>query len=182
MKICKKFSCFFSRDIFQNLFKYGHNKNENDKKEVMRNIEDIFYSKIDNSWKIDRIKREKLIKMKKINKKYINNLEVLNCGREKQNYFKYYDLNIYDNLDEIENELDKEIMDQKEVKRKKDKRSREIRRQIQEEEERRRPIPLKRCPECKDICLFYHGKISQNKPGGSYMYLIHVYKAHKNCI
>ena len=47
----------------------------------MRNIEDIFYSKIDNSWKIDRIKREKLIKMKKINKKYINNLEVLNCGR-----------------------------------------------------------------------------------------------------
>ena len=70
----QKFGYFFSRDIFQNLFKYEHNKNENDKKEVMRNIEDIFYSKIDNSWKIDRIKREKLIKMKKINKKYINNL------------------------------------------------------------------------------------------------------------
>ena len=177
----KKFGCFFSKQFFQKIFKDKINDKRFDyeraKREIIKNIENIFYDEIENSWKIDRIKKEKLLKLKQINEKYIKNFELLRRYRnnnyyKNNTYYKYYDFSIDNDLDEEENELNDDIKNQK-------KRVNKIVREIEEEEERKRPVPLRRCSECKDKCLFCGG----NKRGGpSRMTILHVYKAHRNCI
>ena len=46
---------------------------------MIKEIEKIFYSKIEESYNIDNEKKEKLLKIRKLNQKYLNNYHLLAC-------------------------------------------------------------------------------------------------------
>lgn len=165
----KKFGCFFSEKSFIDSCSF-YNNNNNIKRENIKIIEDIFYSLLDSSWKIDRVKKEKLLKLKDINKKFLKKKDILT-----EDYFTYYKINYTDDLDEIEKDLDDEIIKRKKKKQK----EQEI---LIELEEQNRHLPLLRCSECKNTCLFCHGNIKESFPKITAMYAIHTYCAHNKCI
>ena len=83
----KKFGCFFSEKSFTKSLNLSDN-NYKIKRENIKNIEDIFYSKLDTSYKINISKRENLLRLKKINSKFIKYQDLLH-----NDYFKYYSIN-----------------------------------------------------------------------------------------
>ena len=165
----KKFGCFFTEEAFIGSL----NLHENDykiKRENIKNIEDIFYSKLDASYKIDTTKRDKLFRLKKINAKFLRNNDILH-----QDYFKYYSMNCnFCDFDKLEEDLDEEI----EQEKRKRKRWNE---QERESEEQNRKTRLKICSGCYNTCLYCHGNIKNSFPKykefrGEFIF------AHNKCI
>lgn len=124
-------------------YKHYENYNFYDK------IYDIFYSEVENNLNIRQIKRQKLIRIKKIKNKFKDNFDVLRFGEKKYDNYRQYDVSIYEDLDEIEEKLNNEIREKKEKLRKRNERLR-----IEEREERERKYlsglcKLKTCSKCK---------------------------------
>ena len=126
-------------------------------------INRIFYSKIDKSSTIYQNKKEKLKRIQDIKAKY-----------KKNNPFSYrrYDISIYEDLDEVERNLNNDI-------RKRKKEDEIIMREIREEEEREfmhSLFELKACSNCKERCYYCNCTF---KWGEKKNYGIH---AHRDCI
>ena len=65
------------------------------KKEIIEGIEKSFYSEIEKSFRIDDTKKEKLLQLKKINRKYKKNYPLLRQYHsysylKKNHFYKYY--------------------------------------------------------------------------------------------
>ena len=103
----KKFGCFFTEEAFISSLKL---LNDNViKRENIKIIEDIFYSTLDTSYKIDKTKRDKLFRLKKINAKFLKNKDILS-----KDFFTYYSMNYNScDFDELEDNLDEEIKREK---------------------------------------------------------------------
>ena len=150
----KKFGCFFTEKAFIGSLDL-HKDNNQIKRENIKNIEDIFYSKLDTSYKIDKTKRDKLFRLKKINAKFLKNNDILY-----QNYFKYYSMNYNScDFDELEDNLDEEIKQEK-------RRRQRIYEQEREYEEQNRKTRLKICSGCYNTCLYCNGNIKNSFPNG----------------
>ena len=126
----KKFGFFFSADIILKILGlyefYYTSGSEELKEKVFLNIKNIFYSKVEKSYEINKEYKANLMKIKDLNEKYNKNLG--------KNLFKYYDLNIDDDLIREENELINKI-EEEEERRQRRKEEEEERRQRREEEE-----------------------------------------------
>jgi hypothetical protein len=188
----KKFGCFFTKEIFSNIFmsRFDNSINHDDtKKTMVKNIEKYFYQQIRNRNFINPRKHLKLLMLQDINKKFLDNFYVLNKYRDnKLNYYKYYELSINNDLDKEETLLNNEIQKQdesmKKLRRQYERLCREREeeeREIEEEKERRRPAFLKTCENCRNICLFCKGKILGVAPSG-FVRPLFDYKAHGTCI
>ena len=77
----KKFGCFFTKEIFSNIFmsRFDNSINHYDtKKTMVKNIEKYFYQQIRNSNFINPRKHLKLLMLQDINKKFLYKFYVLN--------------------------------------------------------------------------------------------------------
>ena len=178
----QKFGNFFSKKVFQNIIENPSHYTDSTssrfdeaKKEIIEGIEKSFYSEIEKSFRIDDTKKEKLLQLRKINRKYKKNYPLLRqyhslSYSEKNHFYKYYEFSINKDMDKEENDLNDLIQKQRE-------RVREIEREDQEEYEGKRPVFLKICDRCRDICIFCKGK----KFVVGYR-LVYDYKAHKGCL
>ena len=165
-----KFGCFLSERNFTSLYPIEQYKYDGMKKTIIMNIEKVFYSKIDSSPYIDLSKKDKLLKLKKINQKFLENYNLL-----RKDFFKYYKTNYNNNLVRIEEDLDNEIREKEEDRK-------ERIRERREYENDNRPIPLKRCSECRDVCFVCFGSIKQAGKSKCYMYGTSTLRAHNKCL
>ena len=194
----KKFGCFFSKEIFNNILvgRYDNSiDHDNTKKKIIKNIEKDFYHQIENSYFLNKRKKEKLLKLKNINEKFLRRFYSLNKYRNnKLDYYKYYELSIKNDMDKEEEELNDEIQYSEELneskkREKEERREREREREEREreryEEERERqrerkknnkPINLKICHNCNYFCVLCKQRI----PSGLARHGI-FYKAHSSC-
>ena len=198
----KKFGFFFSEDIILEILGlyefYFSFRSEALKKKVFLNMKNIFYSKVEKSYEINKKYKANLMKIKDLNEKYNKNLG--------KNLFKYYDLNIdYDLIQE-----EKELINKIEKEKEEEEEERRQRRKEEEEEEdryygnaeddyyeRKRPqnnynnyynqnksnyaknsrlavITLHFCKDCSRFCCIFCKK---RKSGG-----ICLFQAHSRCI
>ena len=175
----KKFGLFFSENDFKQIFE-GHIYNlENLQRDITTKIENIFYSEIEKTtWGINQTKKETLLRLRKINQKYLNNYDIIR-KLHKNNYFEFYKISInhnLDNLDELERDLDYEIQTERENERRERERYKEQQNRYEENIRNNEPIKLKRCHECQNVCPLCRGKVESY--GGS----IYAYYAHYKCI
>ena len=162
----KKFGCFFSKKTFLEIYERSSFHYKIIKMDNIKSINEIFYSIITNSGNIDETKLDKLVRLCKIRKKFQKYKEIISI-----NYYRFYQTNYNEDLDEIENELDEKI------KRGKKRVEEEKRREI-EEEKGYRPIRLKRCRDCQYTCLFCHINVGPYKS----LFKNYYYHAHDKCI
>ena len=190
VKNMQRFGCFFSKKIFTNIFKNIYNDTldiQSTRKEIIKAIENIFYSKVENSSLIDEDKKWRILQIKQMNDKFLENFRLLKKIKEYENYDRFYELSINSDIVTEEENLDSKIYEQEEEIEKSERRAREReerekeeRRKRAEEKERRRPVFLKRCEKCRDVCLFCGGKVLFVGP--SHMRAVYNYKAHGTCI
>ena len=212
----EKFGCFFTENDFVQIIEahnkhYGDYNSEKLKQNIVKNIKNAFDSIIEEnpeSVSLYKLKKDKLIKMKEINDKFLKNFNIINFKAprdEKEDYFKYYKLSIFEDLDEIETELDRLIRNKKEEKREYDIR---VAKWMEEEEEREREYNHRQyiqeknerevrererkglekvhtysCKDCKKYCAFCGGNVRDinlnegNKTTGDRKIM-----AHKKCL
>ena len=119
----KKFGCFFSKKTFLEIYERSSFHYKIIKMDNIKSINEIFYSIITNSGNIDETKLDKLVRLCKIRKKFQKYKEIISIS-----YYRFYQTNYNEDLDEIENELDEKIKRGKkrveEEKRRKKKRNR----------------------------------------------------------
>ena len=188
----EKFGCYFTENDFVQIIEaynkhYEDYNSENLKKNIIKNIKSAFDSIIEEnpeSVSLYKLKKGKLIKMKEINDKLLKNFNTINFEArrdEKEDYFKYYKLSIFEDLEEIENELDRLIRNKIEQKREYDIR---VVKWMEEEEEREREynclqyiqeknerevrererkglekVHAYSCKDCKKYCAFCGGNV-----------------------
>ena len=165
-----KFGCFFSEGAFNSLYPITKKTFDVNKRTMIMEIEKVFYSKIKSSSDIDPEKKDRLLRLKKINQKFYDNMYFT-----KFDYFTYYKKNYNNNLDKMEEDLDNEIRKEIEYRREKNKQRREY-------ENEYRPIPLKRCYDCKDICFVCFGSVKLSKGYITYGHYEHTLYAHNKCL
>ena len=156
----QKFGCFFTKNFFEGLFTRKEYEIGAAKEEIIKKIEGIAYSKVDSSEEIDTKKKEKLMKLKRVNQRYLKNYYDLFRG--KRDYWYYYKLNINDIDDSIEEDLEN---DMKEIKN----RILENQRRFREKKEQNRPISLRVCGNCKNICYFCGGNVRETRRNSVYV-------------
>ena len=108
----QRFGCFISKQYFKDLLKGIIDDSINIESRriyIIRDIEKIFYSQIENSLTIDKDKKDKILQLKRINDKYIEKYRLLKKGRDHLNYFRYYLLPINKDLTYEEGELENEV-------------------------------------------------------------------------
>ena len=186
----QRFGCFFSKKFFTNIFKDTYNDTldfESARNEIIKAIENNFYSKVENSLVIDEDKKWRISQIKQMNEKYLENFRLLKQFDKKINYYRFYELSInadvtteFENLDNEIYKKEKKIEDRKRQEREREEREEEERRKRIDEKERRKPVFLKRCEKCRDVCLFCGGKVFGVGP--SHMRAVYNYKAHGTCI
>ena len=201
----KKFGCFFSKEDFNRILvgRYDNNLLEFFTKLMfISKIEKIFYPQIENSYFLNQRKKEKLLKLKNINKKFIDNLNVLyRYHNNKVDDLKYYKLSINSDMDKVEEDLNYEIKCSEEfyesIKREREREREEEERREREEEERRerereryeeererqreikknnKTIDLRICKNCYEFCVLCKRRI----PSGMARTTI-FYKCHSGC-
>ena len=139
----QKFGIFFSEIFMKDVMM----KKKNIRHRNIDEIEKIFYSKIEASDNIDNEKKEKLLKIRKLNKKYKNNYE--NLFMFKKNYYIYYKTNLNEYTDSMMDDLDYAIEKEREKIREKFRRK-----------EAAQKVPLQVCYQCSNICLICNDKMS----------------------
>ena len=165
----KKFGCFFSEKSFTKSLNLSGDDYKI-KRENIKNIEDIFYSKLDTSYKINKSKRDNLLRLKKINSKFLKYQDLLH-----NDYFKYYSINYNScDFDALEDDLNEEISRKKQERQRQQEKEREY-------EEQNRALPLLRCHDCYNTCLFCHGDMKSSF-SGNHLRHYNTYKAHNRCI
>ena len=93
----QRFGCFFSKKIFTNIFKNIYNDTldiQSTRKEIIKAIENIFYSKVENSSLIDEDKKWRILQIKQMNDKFLENFRLLKKIKEYENYDRFYELSI----------------------------------------------------------------------------------------
>lgn len=162
----QKFGLFFPEKFIANVLMMKKTITFEDRGKIIEEIEKIFYSKIEESYNIDSEKKEKLLKIRKLNKKYLNNYDLF---RFEKNYFTYYKTNLSTFTDSMMDDLDSEIEKQ-----------RENRREEYRREEAEKDVPLKVCYPCSKTCFICGGAMhdSSSKSGVRYMCTICV---HRRC-
>ena len=147
----QKFGLFFSEN-FVGEFIFNEGKKEkrlklfDKKKKMIREIENIFYSKIESSDNIDNQKKENLLKIRKMNKTFLDNFRYV---KSKDN-FACYKININEITDSMIDDLDYEIKKQREKIEEKNRR-------LLEEKRANRKVPLRVCSQCRRICVICGG-------------------------
>ena len=115
LKNIQIFGCFFDKYLFKDLI--DQSMSSKAKEKTFQKIKEKFFSLIQNNWKLDSYKKNKLMKIKRINEKYIDNIKLYKYSEQKYN--RFMDLTLYDNLDKKEQELNEEIEKLKEEQRRK---------------------------------------------------------------
>ena len=141
----QKFGCFFSKEFFCNYFKDTINQNfvyDSAKKENIKIIENIFYSKIEKSLIIKEDKKWKIEYIKEMNKNYLARFSSLRQFNKSINYYRFYQLSINEDLisekEKLDNELEELDETIEEIKRERRERIENRRREREEREEDRK--------------------------------------------
>jgi len=189
-KNMKKFGLFFSENDFKQIYEKDVRDLNDLKKKIIKNIENIFYSEIERTtWGINKTKKENLLRLRKINQKYIDNYNIVRkCHNN--NYFAFYEISINNDLDldELEKNLEYEIQTEKEIKEEQERRKRERyeekERKYEENRRNNEPIKLKRCSQCREVCPLCNGDINKKYPGINHYRISRGYNyfAHYKCI
>ena len=162
----QKFGLFFSEKFITNVLMMKNNIKitVNERGRMIKEIEKIFYSKIEESYNIDNEKKEKLLKIRKLNQKYLNNYHLLACVKN-FNYFTYYKTNLstYTDsmMDDLNSEIDKVI---------------EKRREERRQEEAEKKVLLKACYQCYENCIICCCNLRNEKTTSS-----HAIGVHRRC-
>ena len=184
-KNMKKFGLFFSESDLKQIYeKYNVRYLYDLKKKIIKNIENIFFSEIEKAtWGINKTKKEKLLRLRKINQKYLDNYDIVRkCHNN--NYFAFYEISINNDLDldELEKDLEHEIQTEKEIQEEQERRYEEQERRYEENRRNNESIKLKRCAQCKEICPLCHQNINKKYPGIKHNPFLRNYFAHYKCI
>lgn len=190
----EKYGCFFSKAFFKNIFKHILKiSNENfkfgkAKDEMIKNIENIFYSRFEKMSYHERI--DKVLQLRRINEKYKKNWTLFKKNHN-NDYYKYYKFSVYNDLDKEEEDINEEIRKEKErieeFKEKK-RRLRELEKELFENENKKETkkksqvVNLRMCNKCTDICLICKGSTKRIVGNGTYHSAPRSYKAHQDCI
>ena len=214
MENMQKFGCFFSKEFFINYFRDTINNKfsfKSAREEIIKKIENIFYSKIEKSLIIDKDKKWRIDYIKQMNKNYLERFKGFRSFDKSINYFRFYELSINEDLIKEKKKLDTELeeLDEKikardierieryereekrirerEENRKRERREREEmeenrKKEKREEKEGRKPVDLYRCSFCLDKCVTCGGKISGSGRTYGYYKTTYYYRAHSSCI
>lgn len=171
----RKFGCIEEKDLTSIVKAYNMNKElkDNEKYNYFDKIYEIFHSIIENN-SIRYIKREKLIRIKRIKNKFKKNFKVLKFRDKTYNDYREYDISINEDLDEIEENLNNKI--KQKIEEYNDYQEK-VNRYIREEEEReyRHSLySLKTCSQCKNKCYDCKINTKQNYRFG--------FVAHRDCL
>jgi hypothetical protein len=107
-------------------------------KNIIKEIENIFYSKIRKSYLINEDKKWRIEYIREMNKNYLENFNKLRIFDENINYFRFYELSINKELIREKEKLDYKLekLEEKIEEKKRMEREKEEREEIEEIEER----------------------------------------------
>jgi len=162
----KKFGCIDENDL--TIIVNAYNDTEKfGKKDKFYNyfdkINDVFYSEVESSPALRNIKQQKLLRIKKLKNKFKNNFKALRFSNSKYKDYREYDISIYDDLDEVEENLIREIRIKTE---KLNKINEKVEREMREEEEMEylhSLYSLRTCSNCMDKCYFCNQSVPKEK-------------------